>query len=374
MPAGLRLPMGRFMEEEARFPLGAPRAASSGGLSAFPSLRPPMRSADGGLDTGFRAGRGRPVSVPGYDVATTNWQNQVGKARVGGITADGRRLDGSGRGLFTRDRVRRQPSREDKFYENELAKQRLANEGIFGAEQIRASAARYGTDANLLATGMQDATTRRGQGLEFGLGAKKIQAERDQAIRADETTRRGQGLEFGLGKQRIEAEREGALRTDETTRRGQDLTMETNRGQLALEREKLDASRQPKSLPGVVNVGGVWHTQDPDTGEAVRLPDADQKRLTLVSNLASSFPRSVTKPELDAFTADPNRFIPVYDYQTGRVALKPADTSGMTPNWQNHPIGSGKQKQLRYQPLADFEPTAYQAFLEWANAHSGARP
>lgn len=369
MPAGLRMPLGRFIDDELRNPMGMRRPSNGGGLSARGGI--PMRAA-GGIDTGFRAGYGSPVGRPGYDVATTNWQNQVGKARVGGITGDGRRLDGTGRGMFTKDRVRTQPTRIEREANAQIGIVRAQNEGILGGEAIRAGAERYGTDAGLMTAGMQDQTTRRGQGLEFGLGAKKIAQEGTIAQRADETVRRGQGLEFGARKAETATQRDIAGITDKTTRRGQGLDFKARQEATAVEREKIAAERQGGGLPGVVQQDGIWYSLDQRTGKSTQLPDADQKRLTTVKRLADSFPQSVKREELDAFAQDPTRMVPVYDYQTGRVALKPANTSGITRNWQEDVIGSGKEAQLRYQPLADFEPTAYQAFVEWAQASAGA--
>lgn len=331
---------------------GGTRRAGGGGLL---SQRPAMPEPSGG--------------AMGND-GTAKWQQQVNMARTNSVTPDGRRMAGDGRGLFTRDRVRRQPTRLERMTDAQVAIERERNRGVLGSEQIRAGAQRYGTDAGVQVAGMQDSTARRGQDVTGGLGLAQIAGQKDIAGMESETARRGQNITGGLGLRQIAGQKEIAGMQDATTRRGQDVQGNLGMAQVGVERDKIAAAQQPKGLPGVVQHEGIWGTVDDQSGEFTRLPDAEQNRLSTVRRIVDSLPRTIKRKELDAYKQNPESLIPVYDYQTGQVAMKPANTRGLTRNWQDDKLGD--RKTLRYQPLAMFDPTAYQAFLEWADAYSGA--
>lgn len=262
-----------------------------------------------GIDTGMRVGSPEALA---HAERLAQHQNQSGI--YGSPTAPYARLaptrgSRGGGGLFTGDRVIRRPSREDRAHQQALELARIPAEAQ--AETAR---------ANLEA------------------------AREDRA--ADRDFRRGLMFDNEAIADR---------------RRQEDWA-----------REDAADNRPPKGLPGVVQNGGVWGTVDAETGEFNRLPDADQQRLSTIRRVVDSFPQSVGAKELESFRNNPTAFVPVYDYQTGRVVLKPSDTRGWTKNWQNETIGKGKAEAARYQPLMDFDPTAYQAFLEWAQSAAGA--
>ena len=326
----------------------------------------------GDIDTGNRGGIGTRGGIPGYDAATTNWKRQMDLARPlaasGGI-----RTNGAGIGLFTRDRQRLNPARSklDRLTDAQVAIERAKNEGTLGAAEIQAGASRYGADRQYAGQGLQEfGATRRAGIAERGGIQRTVLGEKGAIERA------GIGLEGQLGAAKIGAESQiGAAKIGAAGGIGQQrIAADANRDvaniQAGVEREKIAADRQPVAMPGFVQVDGVWGMRDPKTGAWQRAPDTDQKRLTMVRNLADAFPRSVTQPELDAFAADPSRYVPVYDYQTGRVALKEANPKSSTfkKNWLEETIGTGNRALLRFQPLIDFEPSAYQAFMEWASS------
>lgn len=358
-PPGERITME--IRPQSRFRTAAmDRIASGGGT---------RQATGGGGVLGQRQSASAAAALSGND-GTAGWKRQLNLARTNSVTPDGRRLAGNGRGLFTRDRVRRQPTRLERMTDAQVAIEREKNRGVLGSEQIRAGAQRYGTDAAVQIAGMQDSTARRGQDVTGGLGLAQIAGQKDIAGMESETARRGQNITGGLGLRQIAGQKEIAQMESETARRGQDMQSGLGMAQVGVERDKIAAAQQPKGLPGVVQHEGIWGTVDDQSGEFTRLPDAEQNRLSTVRRIVDSLPRSIKRKELDAYKQNPDSMVPVYDYQTGQVAMKPANTRGFTRNWQDDKLGD--KKTLRYQPLAMFDPTAYQAFLEWADAYSGA--